>query len=248
MFAASHDLPDPIAIPKAGEAVLVERLLWVFAMSFALDYRASVAREGAGGTGMDQLLFLGLCVSSSLAILWLGRRFLTVGPGGWLVAFWGLFLAYLLANSALQGVNPGRSIRVALPLVFCFFGMANAHIAGCMGIRPARIVTPVLVAACVNVLWRFIHGFVFKDASIETVRFEVQSPANSWLAAWIGCAILLRGRFRWSLIAACGVLMTASKLRTPNIPRLLTVKVPPLVCGGVIVPLRTRSARQAKAK
>ena len=206
MIPATRDSPDDIAVPLAGEAALVERLLWVFLMSFALDYRSAAAREGGGGTGLDQILFLGLCLASSLAILWLGRRFLTVRPGAYLLAFWALFLAFMVGNSLLQGVNPGRSIRVVLPLVFCFFGMANAHIAGCMGIRPSRIVTPVLVVACVNVIWRIVHGFVFKELSIETVRFEVQSPANSWLAAWIGCAILLRGRFHWSLIVACGVL------------------------------------------
>lgn len=206
MLRVLSDPPDPIAVPKIGDAGIVERLLWVFLMSFALDYRSSLAREGGSGAGLDQLIFLSLCVGSSMGIIWLGRRFLTVRPGGWLLAFWALFLAYMLGNSMLQGVHPGRSVRVILPLVFCFFGMANAHIAGCMGIRPARIVTPVLVAACVNVIWRIIHGFVFKDASIETVRLEVQSPANNWLAAWIGCAILLRGRFHWSLIVACGVL------------------------------------------
>ncbi len=181
----------------------MERLLWVFLMSFALDYRASAERSGAG---LDQLLFLGLCLTSSLAILWLGGRFLTVRPGTWLLGFWGLFLVFMLGNSLLQGVPIGRSIRVALPLVFCFLGIANAHIAGCMGIRPSRIVAPVFTAACINVVWRIVYGFAFQDASLETVRFEVQSPAVGWLAAWTGCAILLRGRFRWDLIIACGVI------------------------------------------
>ena len=43
----------------------------------------------------------------------------------------------------LQGVAPGRSLRVALPLAFCFLGMANAHIAGCMGIRDTAEQRPV---------------------------------------------------------------------------------------------------------
>jgi hypothetical protein len=141
-----------------------------------------------------------------MAILWLGRRYLTVRPGAWLLGFWGAFLAFMLVNPLLQGVDPGRALRVALPFVFCFLGMANAHIAGCMGIRPSQIVRPVLVAACVNIVWRIFVGFAFQGASIETVRFEVQSPANSWLAAWIACAVLLRGRFHWSVIAGCGVL------------------------------------------
>ena len=204
LFAAAP--LESVSIPRAPEAGLVEKLLWVFVMSFAFDYRASQASESAGGSGIDQLLFLGICTLSSCAILWLGRRFLLVRPIGWLLAFWGLFVGFMLANAALQGVAPGRSLRVVLPLVFVFFGMANAHIAGCMGISPARIVRPILVAACINVLWRIFHGFAFKSATLETVRFDVQSPANSWIAAWIGCAILLRGRFHWNVILVCGVL------------------------------------------
>jgi hypothetical protein len=206
VFLATADPSDQVAIPTAGEAKLVERLLWVFMMSFALDYRNSGAADGSSSSGLDQFVFLVLCVSSSLAMLWLGRRYLFVRPGCWLVALWGVFLAWMMVNSLLQGVPIGRAIRVALPFVLCFFGMANAHIAGCAGIRPSAIVRPVLVAACINIPWRICRGFVFQDLSVETVRFEVQSPANNWLAAWIGCAVLLRGRFHWSLIVACGVL------------------------------------------
>ncbi|MBC8126541.1 MAG: hypothetical protein H8M99_05275 [Gloeobacteraceae cyanobacterium ES-bin-144] len=205
MFLFRADLPDTVAAPQAGEAKLVERLLWVFMMSFAFDYRASASRESSGA-GIDQLLFLALCISSSLAILWLGRRFLTVRPGAWMILFWGSFISYMMVNSLLQGIIPGRTVRIALPLVFCFFAIANAHIAGCMGIRPSHIVRPVFAAACINVVWRIVFGFLFQGMSVETVRFEVQSPANSWLAAWIACAILLRGRFQWNVILACLVL------------------------------------------
>lgn len=205
MFATA-DPPDPVVIPQAREAMWVERLLWVFLMSFALDYRNAQLGDGGGGAGLDQLLFLAACFSSTLGIVCLGWRFLVVRPGVWLIAFWGLFIAFMLVNSVLQGVQIGRSIRVILPLVFCLFAMTNSHIAGCMGIRPARIVTPILVAACINILWRIVEGFLFKEATLATVRLEVQSPANNWLAAWIGCAILLRGRFHWSLLVACGVL------------------------------------------
>jgi len=206
VFFPSHQPADPIAVPTAREAPWVERFLWVFLLSFALDYRSSMARESSGGAGIDQLLFLGSCIGSTVGIVCLGWRFLTIRPGAWIIAFWGLFIAFMMVNSELQGVQLSRSIRVILPLVFCFFGIINAHIASCMGIRPSRIVTPILVAACTNVLWRIVQGFLFKDVSLETVRLEVQSPANNWIAAWIGCAILLRGRFHWSLLVACGVL------------------------------------------
>lgn len=206
MFSLIVDPAESVRIPQARNAVWVERLLWVFLMSFALDYRDAVARDTSGGAGLDQLLFLGACIGSTAGIVALGWRHLAVRPGVWLIGLWGGFLVFMLLNSLAQGVALGRSIRVALPLAFCLFGLVNAHVAGCMGIRPARIVRPVLVAACINIIWRIVQGFLFKEATLETVRIEVQSPANNWLAAWIGCAILLRGRFHWGLLVACSVL------------------------------------------
>lgn len=193
--------PD-IAIPRTRDAVFIERLFWVFAMSLAFDYRGET---GAGG-GLAQALFLATCTFSTAAIVWLGRRFLAVRPGALLIGFWVLFLGFMAANSLAQGVPPGRSIRVILPLVLCLFGLTNTHIAACAGIAPSRIVLPLFAMACINVPWRIVQGFLFKAATVETVRFDVQSPASNWLAAWIGCAILLRGSFRPSLLLACGAL------------------------------------------
>lgn len=197
------ELPDTVVLPQARHAAWVERLLWVFLFSFAFDYRAS---DTGGGAGIDQLLFLAACIGSTAGIVALGWKTLTVRPGAWLIAFWTLFITFMLANAVLQGVQIGRSIRIIMPLVFCLFGLVNAHIAGCMGIRPSRIVRPIFIIACINILWRIFHGFAFNQASLETVRFEVQSPATNWIAAWIGCAVLLRSRFHWSLLVACGVL------------------------------------------
>ena len=206
MIFATADPPDPISVPKVREAVWVERLVWLFMLSFALDYRSPVSREGGAGAGLDQLVFLGSCVGATLGIVKLGWRYLTVRPGVWLIGLWALFITFMLMNSTLQGVAPSRSIRVILPLVFCLFAMINCHIAGCAGISPARIVKPVLAAACINVVWRIFHGLMFTGATLETVRLEVQSPAINWLAAWIGCALLLRGRFHYSLLVASAIL------------------------------------------
>jgi hypothetical protein len=202
-MTATH---DSVEVPATPAAVWVERLLWVFMISFAFDYRASQAREASGGAGIDQLVFLALAVLSTAGILLLGWRHLLVRPGAWLILGWGGFLAFMAANAMMQGVAPGRSLRIILPLVLCLAGMMNAHIAGCVGVKPSRIVAPVFAAACTNVLWRIFHGFVFKGVTMETARVEVQSSANNWLAAWIGCALLLRSRFHWLLPVAVGVL------------------------------------------
>src|SRR5688572_14846702 len=143
---------DAVDVPSTAVAPWVERLLWVFMISFAFDYRASQAREAGGGAGLDQLIFLGLAVFSTAGILLLGWRHLLVRPGARLILGWGGFLAFMAANAIMQGVAPGRSLRIILPLVLCLAGMMNAHIAGCVGVKPSRIVAPVFAAACTNVL------------------------------------------------------------------------------------------------
>ncbi len=197
---------DPIEVPATREARWVEILLWIFMASFALDYRNAEAREAGAGAGLDQLVFLAAAISSTAGILFIGWRHLLVRPGAWFVLGWGGFLAFMAANSLLQGVDPGRSVRIILPLCLCLAGIMNAHIAGCVGLRPSRIVMPVFAAACTNIIWRIVQGLVFKGVSFDDVRTQVQSAANNWLAAWIGCALLLRPRFHPLLPVGIGIL------------------------------------------
>ncbi len=202
------DAHDPVRVPRAPEAVWVERLLWVFMLSFALDYRASVDRQAGGGTGIDQLLFLGTCALSTAGIIFLGWRHLLVRPGVWMIGLWAALLVFLAGNAFLQGVDPTRSLRTGLPFGLCLAGMINAHVAACTGLRASRIVAPVFAAAVINIFWRILHGFLFKEISLETVRVEVLSPSTNWMAAWIGCALLLRSRFHWTLVLGCAALLT----------------------------------------
>ncbi|MEM1086029.1 MAG: hypothetical protein AAGI48_18105 [Verrucomicrobiota bacterium] len=198
------DSDDPVRVPQSPHARWVEVLLWIFTLSFALDYRAADARDG--GAGLDQLLFLAMAFFSTVGILFLGWRLLVVRPGAWFIGGWACFLGFMLVNAVLQDVHPNRSLRIILPLFLCFAGMINVHIAACMGIRPAKIVTPILIAACGNVVWRIAQGFLFKGVTIETARVDVQSAANIWIAAFIGCSLLLRKRVHWTLLMATGVL------------------------------------------
>ena len=198
---------DPVTVPRSPAAAWIERLLWLFMLSFSFDYRAAVDRQAAGGTGFDQLLFLGLCTAATLAVLALGWRHLLVRPGAWIILGWAAALVFLAGIAFLQGVDPGRSLRTGLPFALCLAGMMVAHIAACAGLRPSRIVAPVFAAACINIVWRIVHGFLFMDISLDSVRVEVLSPATNWLAAFVACSLLLRPRFHWTLAAACGLLI-----------------------------------------
>ena len=210
------DSRDPVSFPRTRVRVWLEVLFWIFMLSFSLDYRAGEARAGGAGAGLDQLVFLAAAMGSTFGIVLLGWRVLTVRPGSWMLAFWGAFLAYMLLNAFLQGVNPGRSLRIILPLMLCFAGMINVHVCGCLGVRPARIVAPILAAACINVVWRIVQGFLFKGVTMDTVRTEVLSAALAWLAAFIACSLLLRSRFHWTTVAATfflfvGIIVTITR-------------------------------------
>lgn len=208
---ATAEIMEP-AIPRTGTATWIHRLFLIFIFSFAFDYRAA---EGKG-SGLDQFLFLAICLLSGTGIIALGWKQLAVRPGAHLIALWAVFLAFMLVNSAVQGVSPARAARVILPQMLFFLSLCCVHIAACSGIRPAEILKPIFTAACINIVWRIAQGFLFKDLTLENVRYEVQSPATGWLAAWIGCSLVLRRRLHPSLFLAsfllfAGIFITVTR-------------------------------------
>jgi hypothetical protein len=201
------DRPETTTVPLAPAARWIELLFWVFLFSFAFDYRAP---EGSSSSSILQFGFLALCLGATGGIMLLGWQSLFVRPMAWLIAGWGLFLAILFVNSVLiQAVPLARFVRVVLPFVLCFLGLVNAHAASCAGLRLARIATPIYLVAIINVVWRIIHGFLFAEATMDTARVEILSPALTWVAAFIGCALLLRARLHWTLFLATAVFLTA---------------------------------------
>lgn len=194
---------------------LTRLLVWVFALSWAFDFKADLADGSAGGS-LLQGLFLAVSVGSAAGVVVLNWSYLPARPVGGLVVLWGAFLAYAVVQAGLLGVPPGRFLRVALPYLLLGLGLVISHLASCRGVRPSQIVAPLVVAGCLNVLWRIFHGFAFKGATLETVRLEVFSPAMNPLIAFLGCAILLRPRLHWSvwvvgLVTLTGVLVSVTR-------------------------------------
>ncbi len=203
------DAPDPVSPPTNWQKRCLEILFWIFMLSFAFDYKAENA------TPISQLIqfgFLGIAILTTIIMLVIGAPFLPVRPGGWLLAIWGLFLLYMTGNALIQGVPPGRFFRTGLPFLLSFAAMLNAHVAAGAGVRLANLATPVFLTAVTNIIWRLIYGLFFTSSTIETARAEILSPALSWSAAFIGCSILLRSKFHWTMLVAAGALFTAMLL------------------------------------
>ena len=77
---------------------------------------------------------------------------------------------------------------------------------------------------------------------------DAHHVADDARAAWSRSATAFGSSAPTASSAACGGLITAEKLETPNIPRFETVNVPPESSGGVICPSRTfcASARERR--
>ena len=203
------DGPDPVTLPPTWQAPWLKALFWVFMLSFAFDYKAE---EPSSISSLIQYGFLGIAASVTGLMLLIGAPFLTVRPGAWLLAIWGVFLVYTAGNALLQGVPPLHFLKTGLPFYLSFAAMLNAHVAVCSGVRLAHLATPIFVTAVINIIWRIVYGLAFTSSTLETARAEILSPALSWSAAFIGCSILLRGKFHWTMLLAAGALFTAMLL------------------------------------
>jgi len=190
-------------------------LLWVFGLSWAFDFKADVTGGGQGGS-LAQTAFLGVSVVAGFATMALNMRLLLLRPGVWLLLLWWAFLGYIALTSLGQGVPPGRFVRILFPYLMIGLGLAVANAAAGRGLTPMQIVTPMIVAGCLNIIWRIFYGFAFRGASLETARMEVFSAAMNPLFAYLGAAFLLRPRFHWvnllvAAIAMGGVLVTVTR-------------------------------------
>ncbi len=178
-----------------GDRLLLA-LLWVFALSFAFDFRGD--SDGGTGGSAAQYLFLLSALGSGALIAIIGRRHLLEKPGVYLLLLWWGYLGYALGVALLNDVAISRFVRVVIPFGLLGLAMAVAHIAGCRRLRPEQIVLPVVVAAATNILWRIAYGFAFKGVTLSTVRIEILSPAINWAFAFVGVALLLAPGFKKS--------------------------------------------------
>lgn len=200
------DAPDPVQIPRNWRTLWIQFFFWVFMLSFSFDFRSE---NGSGSSTLFQFLFLAVAASSTGGILLLGFPYLRIRPGAWVLWLWGLFLLFMFGNAFLQGVPPGRFLRTGLPFLLSFAAMLNGHMAACSGIRLAHLAAPIYVTVIINIVWRMIYGLAFTEATVETVRVQILSPALGWAAAFMGCSIMLRSRFHWTLLLAAACFFTA---------------------------------------
>ncbi|GHC63908.1 hypothetical protein [Roseibacillus persicicus] len=203
------DAPETVLPPKTWRTTALRVLFWLFMLSFAFDYRAETPTTIST---LVQYGFLAMAAGVTGLIVIIGAPFLAVRPGAWLLGIWALFLAFMAGNAILQDVPFTRFLKTGLPFFLTFAAMLNSHITASSGVRLAHLATPVFVVAMINIVWRIVFGLAFTSVDLDTARSEILSPALSWSAAFIGCSILLRNKFHWTMLLAIAALFTAMLL------------------------------------
>ncbi len=196
-----------IDAPPAASLKWFRWLFVLFLFSFVFDYKSPDLEFGAVATGgsLFQYAFLGMALASGGLATFLGLRHLLVRPGVYVVLLWWGYVAMSLAVAFLWGNEPGRILRLAIPLLLVGFGINTTLIVAATGMRPGEAVRWFLFAALTNVFWRFAFGALASDLPLSEIRMEILSPAMGFLFAWVGCAFLLRHKFTWWSMIIFGV-------------------------------------------
>lgn len=213
------------------------RILFVaFLFSFVFDYKAPDIGFGAASTGgsIFQFAFLGLAVASGGLISILGVRHLLLRPGVYLVLLWWGFTGFSLVVSFLWGNEPGRILRLAIPLLLVGFGLNATLIVSATGMRPGEAVRWFLFAALVNVAWRFVFGATATGIPLAEIRMGILSPSMRFLFAWVGCAFLLRRKFTWWSLVIFGLPLAVAAISVTR-SMILPIGVSFIMASGCLV-------------
>jgi hypothetical protein len=203
------EIQDEVDAPQHPSLRFLRWCFLAFLLSFAFDYRDHdilFDSEKTGGS-LFQFAFLGLALGSSALAVLTGWRFLLVRPGTWMVLLWGGYVAFMVTVALMHGNDPSRVFRLIITPLLVLLGISVTQIVACAGMRPGEAARWVILAGCVNVLWRFTHGMLFSGLAIDEVRMEILSPAMNFLFAWVGASLLLRRRFTLWIIAVLAVPM-----------------------------------------
>lgn len=184
------------------------RVLFVALLfSFVFDYKSPDLEFGATSTGgsVFQFAFLGIALLAGILATLTGWRHLLIRPGVYLVILWWSYVILSLGVAFLWGNEPGRILRLSIPLLLVGFGLNSTLSAAATGMRAGEAVRWFLVAALLNVVWRFFFGATMSGTPLSEIRMEVLSPAIGFLFAWGGCAFLLRNYFAKSSLFVMGI-------------------------------------------
>lgn len=155
-------------------------LLLMLLGGFAFDFR----RVDNTTTSYIQFVFLAIALLGGI-LLCSNRLFVSDGrisvlPGKGRFIFLAIMAFLFWAPIAvIAGTSPSHSDFVSTFLPYALTGLTMLAVVLVVGdgLEPIAIVRTLIIVACISSIWRVIYGFVANDASIESIRWQILSPA-----------------------------------------------------------------------
>lgn len=209
------------------------RLCYIlFLSSMAPDYRLPIKEYGTDQTGGSslQILYTGLAIGSAAMGILIGRRYVLVRPGAYLLILLLAYLVLALGSGILQGNDLRFVVRSTMNLGLMLLGLTLTLAAANSGMRPINAVRWLVAVGMINVMCRLVAGFSLFQVNLDEVRMEILSPANRYLFSYSTCLLLLSTRSRWH-----GILTLALPAAVSLISVTRTLMLPIALSGAAAV-------------
>jgi hypothetical protein len=180
---------------KLDRTAILRTLIWIYCLSWALDYRA----EQSGG-GAVQILTFGLTVASAAGIIVIGMRKLLTLPGVYILLLWMGYLVFSFVVAKYHHVVMGVYLRNSMPPLLMFFSMCITLIAAGQGLSYKHVLYPMLIASGINIIWRVVYILVVVGKPIDMVRVEILSQSMPFVLAWMFACIGLKNKIDWAAV------------------------------------------------
>ncbi len=196
MAIATYDVGIFVEQPAVRRMNGQRRILTIlFVISFALDFKGQV------GGALIQFLMAGLNIATFL-LLALSYRFTVPRHGLGAFVFWG-WAAFLLTGAVGALVNTvpfAHFIRIAYPFILFLEGFLVASWVARDPHGAKLIVSVMLAAAIVSLVFTLGWGFYFTGEGAGTIRYQILSPLIPLLIVVAGYDLFFARRRRlWAL-------------------------------------------------
>lgn len=189
-------------------------MLWLFLTPFALDFKGDVGKGGV------QMVFLAICLVAAICLFLQGIK----KHKSSLTSMIFLMFVYILSTfvtvlvSCLMAEDPvtfanfvripdqvlflGHYARLIAPFVLCGLSVVVVYYMKGRNIDPRELVLPLFVGAIISSIWRYEYSLHVRSDNIQEIRFQIISPATTFLFAYCWNGIFLSEKIRTSALIA----------------------------------------------
>jgi hypothetical protein len=180
---------DELNLPGIRPFNTLERsLYWVYILSFSLDFR------GPAGGSASQYIMMAVCFFSAFSLIIFGPH--KKGPASLhrIILYMLIFCSSTFIPLIAYGVPLDRYVRVAGPFFLFTTSLYIVYFMASRKVLLTELLYPILIGGLISWAWSILYAVSFQDVAIDSMRYQLLSPAQPLLIAF-AFAALISGRW-----------------------------------------------------